>query len=35
MEVRNAQVFGESWVLGQVSPKSSKNLEKKDDDFNL
>lgn len=29
MEVRNAQVFGDSWVLGQVSPMSNKNIEKK------
>jgi len=35
MEVRNAQVFGDSWILGQVSPMSSKNLEEKDNNFNL
>lgn len=33
MEVRNAQVFGDSWVLGQVSPMSNKNLEKKNFSF--
>lgn len=35
MEVRNAQVFGDSWVLGQVSPMSNKNIEKKDYNFNF
>lgn len=35
MEVRNAQVFGDSWVLGQVSPMSNENVEKKDYNFNL